>query len=70
VTPDPYDEALSALRDTTGNLATSLAWWSARSEPDARARRSASAAVDAIDSMLRELHQIRAGLIGGDPPIR
>ena len=43
------------------DLAAWLAIWQARQEPDAVARRHASDAVDAIDAMLADLHQVRAG---------
>ena len=64
--PDPYDSPLSALRTNAGNLAVAVAIWEARQEgkPDAHARRAGSAAVDAVDAMLRELHTIRARLVG------
>jgi hypothetical protein len=41
VTASPYDEPLSALRENTENLATWIAIWEARQEPDAFARRCA-----------------------------
>jgi hypothetical protein len=40
-----------------------LGIWVNRSEPDAHARRCASDAVDAIDAMLRDLHQVRGRLV-------
>lgn len=61
---DPYDAALSALRNHVDDLGAWLAIWEARAEPDAHARRCASDAVDAIDGTLRELHQIRQRLVG------
>ncbi len=60
VTASPYDAALSALRPHVEDLAAWLAVWEARHEPDAHARRCASDAVDAVDAMLRDLHQVRA----------
>lgn len=39
-----------------------LALWSHRTEPDAFARRCASDAVDAIDTMLRNLYLLRGQL--------
>jgi len=54
-----YDAPLSAIRGYVEGLAI----WEARREPDAHARRCASDAVDAIDSMPRDLHAIRARLI-------
>jgi hypothetical protein len=61
--PDPFDADLSALRTAVDNLGPWLAIWEARTEPDARARRCASDAIDAIDAGLAALHSIRAGLI-------
>ena len=58
----PYDEPLLALREHIENLATWIAIWEARQEPDAFARRCASDAVDAIDAALRELYLIRGRL--------
>ena len=55
---------LSAIRNHVDDVATWLAIWAGRAEPDARARRCASDAVDAIDAMLRELHGVRARLVG------
>ncbi len=60
---DAYDGSLSAIRNHVDDVATWLAIWSARSEPDARARRCASDAVDAIDAMLAGLHDVRARLV-------
>ena len=61
---DPWDAALSAIRSSVDDLGAWLAIWSARTEPDAHARRCASDAVDAIDAALLELHGIRARLVG------
>ena len=61
---DAYDGPLSALATHAEDLGTWLGIWCNRAEPDAHARRCASDAVDAIDSMLRDLHKIRARLIG------
>jgi hypothetical protein len=61
---EPYDAALSALRNHNDDLGVWLAIWEARSGPDAHARRCASDAVDAIDAALRELHQILQRLVG------
>jgi len=58
-TPGAYDAALAAIRSHAEDLAAWLAIWEARREPDAHARRCVSDAVDAIDSMLRELHAVR-----------
>jgi hypothetical protein len=59
-----YDAALSAIRGYVEGLATWLAIWEARREPDAHASRCASDAVDAIDSMLRDPHAVRSRLTG------
>ena len=63
-TPGAYDAALAAIRSHAEDLAAWLAIWEARREPDAHARRCVSDAVDAIDLMLRELHAVRARLVG------
>jgi hypothetical protein len=62
---DPYDDALTALREHIEDVATWLAIWSARddSQPDAHARRCAGDAVEAVDSMLGHLYGIRAQLV-------
>jgi hypothetical protein len=59
-----YDDALSALRGHVEDLGVWVGIWTNRREPDAHARRCASDAVDAIDAMLRDLHEVRARLIG------
>ena len=59
-----YDAALAAIRQHVDDLAADLDVWADRAEPDARARRCASAAVDAIDMALSELHGLRAVLLG------
>jgi hypothetical protein len=64
VTASPYDEPLSALREHVEDIAVWVEGWEHRQEPDARARRCAADAVDAIDAALRELHAIRARLTG------
>ena len=64
MTASPYDAALTAIRSHVEDLAAWLAVWEARREPDAHARRCASDAVDAIDAMTRELHAVRARLVG------
>ena len=61
--PDPWDAALSAIRSSVDDLGVWLVVWSARTEPDAHARRCASDAIDALDAALAELHGIRARLI-------
>jgi hypothetical protein len=59
----PYDSPLSALRNNVENLGAWIAIWEARSEPDAHARRCANDAIDAIDTMLRDLYTVRARLV-------
>ena len=74
----PYDQ-ISPERRTIGDytgrlgdeghngvLAVALAQWMARddSKADVGARKAANTAMDAIDAMLRELHQLRARLVG------
>jgi hypothetical protein len=62
--PDPFDADLSAVHDAVDNLGPWLAIWSARTEPDAHARRCANDAMDAIDGALAALHRIRGELVG------
>jgi hypothetical protein len=62
MTASPDYGPLSALRDAVEDLAAVLAIWEARKEPDARARQSASDAVDAIDAALGTLYGVRAQL--------
>jgi hypothetical protein len=64
MTASPYDAPLSAIRTQADYLGSWLGIWSSRAEPDARARRCASDAVDAIDSMLGHLYGIRGRLVG------
>jgi hypothetical protein len=64
VIASPYDAPLSALRNRVDDLGAWLGIWDNRSEPDAYARRCAADAMDAIDAMLRELHGVRARLVG------
>lgn len=61
-----YDSALSALRGHLGELETALALWATRDDTKAQPdiRQAANDAIDAIDGALRELHGIRAGLLG------
>ena len=61
---DAYDGPLSAIRSHVDDLGAWLGIWAHRYEPDAHARRCASDAVDAIDAMLRDLHGVRAQLVG------
>ena len=60
---DPYDAPLSALRDRVEDLAVALAIWCNRTEPDARARRCANDAVDAVDAAIGLLHKVRRELV-------
>jgi hypothetical protein len=71
----PYDQipaerrtigdATGRLGDQLGVLGVALAQWAARddSRADAAVRRAASTAIDAADSMLAELHALRARLV-------
>ena len=71
----PYDQipedhrtlgdATGRLEDHNGVLGVALAQWMARDDtrPQPEVRRAASTAVDAVDLMLRELHQLRARLM-------
>ena len=54
------------LDDELGLMNVHLAVWMARddSKADAGARQAANTAMDEIDAMLRELHQLRARLVG------
>jgi len=63
VTASPdYDAPLSALRSGVDDLGAWLGIWEGRTEPDARARRCANDAMDAIDAMLRDLYLVRGRL--------
>jgi hypothetical protein len=66
---DAYDQALSAVRANVDDLALYLAVWSSRADVclEPHARRCASDAVNAIDTIITELHGIRGRLI---PEIR
>jgi hypothetical protein len=71
----PYDQipperrtigdATGRLDDHLGVLGVALAQWMARddSRAEPEVRRAASTAMDAIDAMLAELHQLRARLV-------
>ena len=61
-----YDSALSALRGHLGELEAALALWATRDDTKAQPdiRQAANDAIDAIDGALRELHGIRAELLG------
>ena len=70
----PYDQIAPERRtimednisDHNGVLGVALAQWAARDDTtaDPGARKAANTAMDAIDGMLRELHQLRARLVG------
>jgi hypothetical protein len=61
-----YDSAMSALRGHFGELEAALALWATRDDTKAQPdiRQAANDAIDAIDGALRELHGIRAELLG------
>jgi hypothetical protein len=61
-----YDSAQSALRGHLGELETALALWATRDDTKAQPdiRQAANDAIDAVDGALRELHGIRAELLG------
>jgi hypothetical protein len=63
VSASPYDADLSALRNHVDDLGVWLGIWEGRTEPDARARRCANDAVDALDAMLGHLYGVRAQLV-------
>ena len=58
-------DPVTSLRDRTGVLGVALAQWAdANAAQDkAAARRAASAAVDAIDALLRDLYLLRGRLV-------
>ena len=60
----PYD-VYASLEDPMGVLAVALAQWEIRddSRPQPEIRRAANTAMDAIDSMLHELHAFRSRLV-------
>ena len=53
------------LDEQNGILGVALAQWAARddSKPDPEARQAANTAMDAVDAMLRELHELRTRLV-------
>ena len=59
---DAHWNVRARLQDPLGTLATALGQWQ-DGRPPPFARRAASTAVDQIDLMLGELHQMRARLI-------
>lgn len=58
-------DATSRLDGHNGVLGVALAQWMGRSEdrPEPEVRRAANTAMDAIDAMLAELHQLRSRLL-------
>jgi hypothetical protein len=67
--PPGYEAAIAAVRANIDDLSLYLAVWSARADAslETHARRCASDAVNAIDTIITELHGIRGRLI---PEIR
>jgi hypothetical protein len=63
--PPAYDAAVAAVRANLDDLSLYLAVWSARADAclETHARRCASDAVNAIDTIIAELHGIRGRLI-------
>jgi hypothetical protein len=59
-------DSTSRLEDHNGVLGVALAQWAARDDTKAQPaiRQAANTAMDAIDSMLGELHQLRSRLVG------
>ena len=58
-------DPMTSLRDRTGVLGVALAQWAdgEAAQDKAAARRAASAAVDAIDALLRDLYLLRGRLV-------
>jgi hypothetical protein len=65
VTAGPHDDAASAILGRAEALGTWLAIWGLRDDARhaAHSRRCANDAMDAIDAMLRDLHEVRARLV-------
>jgi hypothetical protein len=61
----PYD-VYAKLEDPMGVLSVALGQWEDRDDAKAQpeVRRAANTAMDEIDRMLRELHQMRSRLVG------
>lgn len=61
----PYD-VYAKLEDPTGVLSVALVQWEERDDsvPQPGVRQAANTAMDAIDTMLRELHAMRERLVG------
>ena len=64
--PRSGDRSLDLIGRALGILAVALAQWSARDDtrPQPEVRQAANTAMDAVDSMLGELHQLRSRLVG------
>lgn len=62
---EPYD-VYAKLKDPMGVLSVALGQWEDRDDtkPQPEVRRAANTAMDAIDGMLRDLHQMRSRLVG------
>lgn len=59
-------DPIASIREHVEELSVSHAWWSARDidrRDGGKSRRAASSAIDSIDALLRELHQLRAQTI-------
>ena len=67
VTPErrTTGDSISRLEDHNGVLGVALAQWAARDDTRAQpeVRQAANTAMDVIDAMLAELHQLRARLV-------
>jgi len=68
ITPErrTIGDSTSRLEDHNGVLGVALAQWAARDDtrPQPEVRQAANTAMDAVDSMLGELHQLRSRLVG------
>jgi hypothetical protein len=62
-TDSQHWDVYAHLEDSVGVLSVSLGQWQ-DGRPRAYARHAANTAMSAIDDMLRELHQMRARLVG------
>jgi hypothetical protein len=61
----PHWDVHARLEDPTGVLAIALGQWEARDDTTAQphVRQAANTAMDSIDEMLSELHQMRSRLV-------
>lgn len=59
------NDPIASIREHVEDLSVAVAHWASRDDTKDRAaaRRAASTAVDAIDALLRELHQVRSRTI-------